>query len=127
MDKGWYGLEVALRSKARYTGSTIIKINPAYTSQTCSNCQAVDAKSRESQALFVCTTCTHREHADINAAKTIRYKAAGLVVSGRSFDPQGPAKRQAPRSTAAAHARRELPRERHGTPRPSRWGAGQEK
>ncbi|MGP3920368.1 zinc ribbon domain-containing protein [Nonomuraea sp. 10N515B] len=102
---GWYGLEVALRAKARYTGSAIHKINPAYTSQTCPNpaCGKVDGKSRKSQAIFSCTSCGHTEHADIVGAKNIKTKgqAAGLVVSGRG-DPPGSAKRQAPRSTAPA-------------------------
>ncbi len=34
LDKGWYGLEAALRSKARYTGTDIRVVDPAYTSQT---------------------------------------------------------------------------------------------
>lgn len=102
LDKGWYGLETALRAKARYTGTTIRVVDPAYTSQTCSNpvCGKVDAKSRESQAAFRCTSCGHAEHADANAAKNIkaRGQAAGLVVSGRG-DPAGSVKRQAPRTT----------------------------
>ncbi|MFI7147672.1 RNA-guided endonuclease InsQ/TnpB family protein [Nonomuraea sp. NPDC050022] len=105
LDKGWYGLEVALRAKARYTGSVIHKINPAYTSQTCPEpaCEKVDGKSRKSQAIFSCTSCGHSEHADIVGARNIKSKgqAAGLVVSGRG-DPPGSAKRQAPRSTARA-------------------------
>ncbi|WP_246650595.1 RNA-guided endonuclease InsQ/TnpB family protein [Nonomuraea guangzhouensis] len=105
LDKGWYGLEVALRSKARYTGSVIYKINPAYTSQTCPEpaCGKVDEKSRKSQAIFSCTSCGHTEHADIVAAQNIKTKgqAAGLVVSGRG-DPPGSEKRQAPRPTARA-------------------------
>ncbi|MBG0820458.1 transposase [Planomonospora sp. ID91781] len=87
LDKGWYGLEVALRAKARYTGSVIDKVPAAYTSQTCSApaCGRVDAKSRESQAVFRCTACGQVEHADVNAAKCIKIKgqAAGPVVSGR--------------------------------------------
>ncbi|WP_327589031.1 transposase [Nonomuraea sp. NBC_00507] len=87
LDKGWYGLEVALRSKSRYTGSVIEKVPAAYTSQTCSApaCGRVDAKSRENQALFRCTTCGHTEHADVNAAQCIkaRRQAAGPAVSGR--------------------------------------------
>ncbi|GGL28386.1 RNA-guided endonuclease InsQ/TnpB family protein [Planomonospora parontospora] len=87
LDKGWYGLEVAVRSKARYTGSLITTVSAAYTSQTCSvpACGRVDVKSRESQALFRCTACGYTEHADVNAAKCVkaRGQAAGPVVSGR--------------------------------------------
>src|SRR6185437_669283 len=47
------------------------KINPAFTSQRCSACGHVDAKSRESQARFVCTACGYACHADVNAATNI--------------------------------------------------------
>ncbi|MFC4059501.1 RNA-guided endonuclease InsQ/TnpB family protein [Planomonospora corallina] len=87
LDKGWYGLEVAVRSKARCTGSIVSMVPAAYTSQTCSApaCGRVDAKSRDSQALFRCTACGHTEHADVNAAKCVKAtgQAAGPAVSGR--------------------------------------------
>lgn len=105
LDKGWYALELALRSKSRYTGTEVKKIPAAYTSQRCSRCGHVDANSRESQAKFQCTACKHSEHADVNAAKNIL--AAGLAVTacgdlgvGRSVKqepapPQGSARRLA--------------------------------
>ncbi|EFL23475.1 transposase, OrfB [Streptomyces himastatinicus ATCC 53653] len=77
LDKGWYRLEVALRSAARYTGSWILLVDPAYTSQRCNRCGHVDAKSRKSQAVFACTACGHRDHADVNAAKN--HRDAGLA------------------------------------------------
>lgn len=76
--KGWHQFALALASSARYTGTTVVKVPAAYTSQRCSTCGHVDPKSRESQAVFRCTHCTHTEHADINAAKNIL--AAGLAV-----------------------------------------------
>ncbi|ACZ86717.1 RNA-guided endonuclease InsQ/TnpB family protein [Streptosporangium roseum] len=71
LDKGWYRIELATRSRARYTGTHVITVNPAYTSQTCNVCTVVDRKSRESQAVFRCTSCGHIEHADVNAAKNV--------------------------------------------------------
>jgi putative transposase len=47
------------------------KVSPAFTSQRCSACGQVDAKSRESQARFVCTACGYAGHADVNAARNI--------------------------------------------------------
>lgn len=81
LDKGWYGFARALEHKARYNGSEIIEINPAFTSQRCSACGTVDGESRESQARFACRSCGHTENADVNAAKNIL--AAGLAVTGR--------------------------------------------
>lgn len=57
-------------------------VKAAYTSQTCNRCRCVDPKSRESQADFRCTTCGHRDHADVNAAKNIA-TAAGHAVAAR--------------------------------------------
>ncbi|HMH35578.1 MAG TPA: transposase, partial [Streptosporangiaceae bacterium] len=59
------------------------KIRPAFTSQRCSACGHVDAKSRESQARFVCTACGFALHADVNAARNI---AAGHAVTARGGD-----------------------------------------
>lgn len=76
LDKGWHRMELAIRNAARSTGTEVVLVNPAYTSQTCNRCKHVDPKSRKSQAVFVCTACDHRDHADVNAAKNI-LSAAG--------------------------------------------------
>jgi putative transposase len=52
-----------LGSKMEERGGTPVTIDPAYTSQTCTSCGTVDAQSRESQAIFRCVACGHREHA----------------------------------------------------------------
>ena len=59
------------------------KIAPAFTSQRCSACGFVDARSRESQARFACISCGFACHADVNAAKNI---AAGHAVNARGGD-----------------------------------------
>lgn len=93
LDKGWHRLELALISAARYTGTRVVKVYPAYTSQTCHACGVVDQKSRESQAVFRCTGCGHRDHADVNAAKNIRH-AAGYAVSACGDLGVGPSVKQ---------------------------------
>ncbi|WP_182899213.1 RNA-guided endonuclease TnpB family protein [Microbispora sp. H10830] len=98
--KGWGGLLTALEHKARYNGSRVVRVPAAYTSQRCSACGQVDAKSRESQAVFACTSCTYAGNADVNAAKNIL--AAGLAVTGRGDLAIGrSAKRQPPETRAA--------------------------
>jgi putative transposase len=49
---GWGLLVRRLQDKAR---GRVEKVNPSFTSQRCSACGHVDARSRESQARFVCT------------------------------------------------------------------------
>jgi putative transposase len=69
---------IMLDYKAVRAGRTIEKVNPAYTSQTCSECGAVDKVSRKSQSKFACTQCGHAENADINAAKNIWKRASSI-------------------------------------------------
>jgi putative transposase len=98
--KSWGGFLLRLQHAARYHGATIVKVNPAYTSQTCNVCKHIARKSRESQAVFRCVACGHQEHADVNAAKNIL--AAGLAVTGRGDLAVGRStKRQPPVRLAA--------------------------
>jgi putative transposase len=89
LSKGWGGFLLRLEHAARYHGATVVKVNPAYTSQTCHACKHIARESRESQAVFRCIACGHQDHADVNAAKNIRERgielasAAGLAVAGR--------------------------------------------
>lgn len=73
---GWGLFARRLQDKAF---GRVEKVNPAYTSQRCSVCSHVDANSRKSQALFVCTACGYTSNADLNAARNI---AAGRAVRG---------------------------------------------
>jgi transposase len=77
---GWGFLVRRLEDKAP---GRVEKIRPAFTSQQCSACGHVDAKSRKSQARFACTACGFACNADVNAAKNI---AAGHAVTARGGD-----------------------------------------
>ncbi len=74
---GWTSLVARLGHKAP---GRVEHVKAAYTSQTCNACKVVDPRSRESQARFVCTSCGHQAHADVNAACNI---AAGHAVTAR--------------------------------------------
>ena len=67
----YYQFEQQLQYKCDLTGIRVIFVDPRYTSQKCSLCGTIDKNSRK-KSKFVCTSCGHREHADINAAKNIR-------------------------------------------------------
>ena len=82
---GWNRLIEMLRCKCEWYGKTLIQVDPAYTSQTCSACGCVNSrlgydhygwlKVRE----WKCPECGAVHDRDINAAINIREK--GLAVS----------------------------------------------
>jgi len=62
-------------------GIKIIEINPAYTSQTCSNCGYVSKTNRKTQATFICGFCNKKQNSDINAAKNILLRCSQEIGS----------------------------------------------
>lgn len=98
LDSGWFVFHEALAYKLADRGGHFVAVDPAYTSQTCSACGAVDRGSRRSRDLFACTACGHTEHADINAAKNIlRRGTPSMPVEARgcAADEAGTARRVA--------------------------------
>lgn len=85
LNQGWFCFENILAYKLEERGGNLVKVDPAYTSQTCSECGTVDSKSRESQASFCCRHCGFRIHADHNAAINIlrRNTASMRMEEGR--------------------------------------------
>lgn len=84
--------EFMLQYKCEEKGIEVIKIDPRYTSQTCSSCGKVEKKNRKS-SMYKCCHCGYVGHADINAALNIRDKyvstlpATSSVVQGASQSP----------------------------------------
>ncbi|WP_330272230.1 RNA-guided endonuclease TnpB family protein [Lentzea sp. NBC_00516] len=60
-----------LAYKAEQAGLAFVQVDPAYTSQRCSDCGVIDKKNRRSQASYVCGRCGFVGHADHNAARNI--------------------------------------------------------
>lgn len=77
---GWGLLVRRLDDKAP---GRVIRVRPAYTSLTCNACRHCAPENRESQAVFRCTACGHKDNADVNAACNIRDIAAGHAVTAR--------------------------------------------
>lgn len=61
--------------------TTVIKVNPAYTSQECSNCGYISKENRKTQESFKCVKCSFEQNADENASKII--KKRGQLLIGR--------------------------------------------
>jgi transposase len=77
---GWGRLVTRLEHKAP---GRLVRVDPAYTSQTCHACGHRARDNRESQAVFRCVACGHRANADVNAARNIRDTAVGRTVAAR--------------------------------------------
>lgn len=67
----WFRFETLLTYKLDFLGGTVVKVDPRYTSVTCSECGSRDKGNRENQAKFLCLSCGHADHADVNAAVNI--------------------------------------------------------
>lgn len=79
-DVSWATFFEQLEYKSEWYGSIFIKVDPKYTSQTCSECGCVNASSRKSQSEFECVECGNKENADIGAAKEILKRGLGKAV-----------------------------------------------
>ena len=91
-DAGWSRFAEMLRCKLAWSGGSLVEVPAAYSSQTCSECGAVDAKSRRSQSSFACTSCGFLDHADLNAAKVLLARAnhsSALPVDGSACKGPG--------------------------------------
>ncbi|WP_143118272.1 transposase [Actinomadura madurae] len=77
---GWGRLVTRLEHKAP---GRLVRVDPAYTSQTCNACGHRARDNRESQAMFRCVACGHQDNADVNAARNIRDTAVGRTVAAQ--------------------------------------------
>lgn len=84
LDAGWGRLVEMLRYKLAWQGGRLVEVPAAYSSQTCSACGHVDAKSRSAER-FLCKSCGHSDHADLNAAKVLKSRA-----NRSALPPEGP-------------------------------------
>ena len=75
---GWafFQLRSFLQYKATLVGVALVIVDPRNTSRTCSVCGHCDKANRKTQAQFRCLVCGHQAHADINAARNLRARAA---------------------------------------------------
>ena len=61
-------------------GIKVVRVNPAYTSQTCSECGFVSRKNRKGER-FSCLQCGKKLHADVNGARNILLKGLKLYLT----------------------------------------------
>jgi len=82
MDAGWGQFLRILEAKAVSAGHQVIRVNPRYTTQACSNCGELVHKSL-SVRTHICTSCGYIADRDVNAAQNILQRA-GHGLQGRS-------------------------------------------
>ena len=85
LDQGWGLFFAKLDWKAQLNGGTVIKVPPAYTSQTCPVCGHCEAKNRPTQAKFKCLCCGHTDNADHVAALNILARGLNRVSACGEF------------------------------------------
>jgi putative transposase len=78
-DAGWSAFLSILNHKAACAGRSVVAVNPAYTSQTCSGCGVLVAKGL-SVRWHSCPDCGASLHRDHNAARNI--ERAGQALQG---------------------------------------------
>ncbi|MFE3459226.1 RNA-guided endonuclease InsQ/TnpB family protein [Nocardiopsis aegyptia] len=69
--------------KARRAGVPVVVVDPAYSSQSCSECDHTSRRNRPSRAVFACTGCGVVLHADVNASRNLARRGEVVWNAGR--------------------------------------------
>ena len=102
LDQGWSMLVGMLEYKQQWRGGLLVKVDPKYTSQTCSSCGHVAKENRLTQAKFECISCGFSENADINASRNI------LAVGHTVLSVEGGCGKGRPTKQKASEIRKEV-------------------
>lgn len=80
--KNWtyYDLQEKIKMKAIEVGIDVVKVNPKYTSQRCSECGCICNRNRPDQKTFRCVSCGYTTNADFNAARNIATKDIAKII-----------------------------------------------
>ncbi len=70
---GFYQFQIFLQYKGKEKNIEVVYINPAYTSQQCSDCGFISRKNRN-RANFTCIRCGFNLNSDLNASRNIESK-----------------------------------------------------
>ena len=76
----YYDLQQKIEYKAKEKGIKVVKVNPKYTSQRCSECGCICKENRPDQKTFKCVSCGYSTNADFNAARNIATKDIENII-----------------------------------------------
>lgn len=69
----FYMFRSFLENKCSELGINVTTVTPEFTSKTCNSCGSLETE-RPTRNSFVCKSCGHNIHADLNAARNIRLR-----------------------------------------------------
>lgn len=61
--------------------TTVVKVNPKYTSQECTNCGYISKDNRLTQSQFACINCGLKDNADVVASNNIKKRGQTLLYA----------------------------------------------
>ena len=85
LDQTWGDFNSMLSYKAESAGGLVCKVNPKFTSQTCSNCGRKPKERIElSVRMYECLACGYKEDRDVNAAINVLRVGLTGTLAGRA-------------------------------------------
>ena len=92
LDAAWAEFRRQLEYKTAASGGRVVAVDPAFTSQRCSECGHLCMNNRRTQSAFICLACGHAENADVNAAKNILAAGHAATACGEDVRRAKPAR-----------------------------------
>ncbi|KKK96673.1 hypothetical protein LCGC14_2660410, partial [marine sediment metagenome] len=84
LDQGWGMFGGMLKYKSVWLGGQLIPVPPAWTSQTCPECEYCSEENRKTQAEFICQRCGYENNADHVGAINVERAGHARIVGGRT-------------------------------------------
>ncbi len=106
LDQNWGTFINQLDYKAASAGGQLVRVDPKYTTQRCSNCGGLPIKPlTRNDHWYHCAHCGHGDDRDVNASKNVLLKGLGLFDAGGAI----------PAVSATEKHNQDLSSVRHGT------------
>ena len=106
LDQNWGTFIMQLDYKAASAGGQLVRVDPKYTTQRCSNCGGLPiTKLTLKDRWYHCTHCGYGDDRDVNASKNVLLKGLALFDAGGAI----------PAVSATEKQNQDISSDRHGT------------